>query len=102
VLTAAFVAGDLAYVQLGFDRAVDPTGLQPSEIGVVCPSPNGNYVASGSVTIINPSTIRIMLTRTGSTSATETLLDATSDTGIVAADGGEPWAGAPGIELPFP
>ncbi len=103
VLVAA-VYEEATWVRLTFDRAIDVTGLIGSAITVDDGDLSGvRWQATGpSVTMINPTTVRIELTEFDPFAGAGIQLDATSANGIGAVDDGGMWGGVTDVELPFP
>jgi hypothetical protein len=52
--------------------------------------------------MINPQTVELILVATEPATGSGVHLTATEGNGIVAVDGGEPWAGVSELGLPFP
>ena len=90
-------------VILAFDRAVDASAYDPAAItvqdGVYA---GGLFVGSGPASVINPTTIQVLLEQIGSPTVPDVELSATALSGIVAVDDGGAWAGVTGLVLPFP
>ena len=102
-LVAATYDAGVPYIELTFDRAVDVSGLDGSQVtvndGVEA---GGFFAADGAVTVISPTTVRVELSELSSSSTPSTTLTATADNGIVAADDGAAWAGVSAVGMPFP
>ncbi|CAN5714137.1 hypothetical protein BH09PLA1_BH09PLA1_36400 [soil metagenome] len=87
---------------LVFDRAINFDNFDGDQIIV-----NDNeslqlrFRAAGEFTVSPANTIAIQLQELGEPQGTGDTLDASADTGLVAADDGAPWAGASDLELPF-
>lgn len=101
-LVAATYDAGVPYIQLTFDRAVDVSGLVGLAItvndGVEA---GGIFAATGAVTIVSPTTVRIELSELSASSTPSTTLTATADNGIVADGDGAAWAGVSNVALPF-
>ena len=103
VLVSATYDAGVPYIQLTFDRAVDVSGMDGSQVTVNDGiEAGGFFAADGAVTIVSPTTVRIELSELSSSSTPSTTLTATAGNGIVAADDGAAWAGVGGVGLPFP
>ena len=90
-------------VTLTFDRAVDADGLNGTQIVVSDVSGTGDrYVATGTKIQLDPQTLMLGLVVSGSPTQQGVVMNATADTGIVAADDGGTWAGVTNLPLPFP
>jgi hypothetical protein len=91
------------WVELGFDVAIDIAGLQPGEIVVDDGLLSGaSYAGTSGATLTNAQTVRIPLAPTGVSEQAVTRLTAGAGNGIVPSGGGAMWAGASGLELPWP
>ena len=92
-----------AEVILVFDRAVDVSGFAAGQVmlddGQVTFT---TYLANGAPFQDGPTTLRLPLDNSGSSSISDVRLTASALTGIVAADDGGTWAGASSINLPWP
>lgn len=99
--SASFLAGDPS-LQLEFDGYdIDVSSFDPSSITVNDPASGSVYHAVSAV-VLGGIIVQVLMTPTGASSGTQTLLNATAATGIRSADDGTEWAGAAGLELPFP
>jgi hypothetical protein len=87
-------------VVLSFDRAIDVSAFDPSQITMVDVFPHKTFTG-GSTSIIDPLTVRIWLVETGPYGGSAHTLTATAATGIVAVDDGGTWAGVTDLNLPF-
>lgn len=91
------------YVTLQFDRAIDITGIDGSQITLKDGEINGRvYQGTGSTSLTGPATVQVELVDVGPYETTETLLTATDSTGIIASDDGGGWGGCTNLEIPFP
>ena len=94
--------GPFAFLQ--FDRAIDISSMDPSEIQVG----DGvntlyRYIGTpGGATLEDPTTLRLELTIFGADADGQLTLTATTATGIVASDDGGTWAGVAALPLPYP
>ena len=99
--SASFLAEDPS-LQLEFDGFdIDVSSFDPSSIVVNDPASGSVYHAVSAV-VLGGIIVQVLMTPAGPSSGTQTLLDATAATGIRSADDGTEWAGAAGLELPFP
>ena len=89
-------------VTLQFDRAIDISALDGSQIKVSDDSVPGEFIATGTVTLLDPQTVRIRLNNFDSTSGPGVHLNVSADSGIVAVDDGAAWGGVTDLVLPFP
>ncbi|CAN5488679.1 hypothetical protein BH09PLA1_BH09PLA1_02290 [soil metagenome] len=88
---------------LVFDRAINFDSFDGAQIIVDDnASLNLRFHAGGEFTVSPANTIAITLNEIDSASGSGVTLDASTDTGLVAADDGSPWAGVTDLELPFP
>ena len=102
LVAAAFGVDDGAFVTLTFDRAVAVDGFDSASVSVEQQVLESVYVASSAV-LLDPVTVKVELFADAPCPAgPDVLLTAGADNGIVAAEGGEPWAGVSDVELPFP
>ena len=60
-----------------------------------------SYVGFGPPTVLDPVTVRLAMTGVDDYAGPGVVLSAAAGNGIVAADGGLPWAGVSGVELPL-
>jgi hypothetical protein len=104
VLVAAAYDGVGLTVTLTFDRAVDVGGWDGSQVVVADAVTNlARYAATGTVTLLAPAVVRAGLAFVEAfADPFGVFLDATADSGVVAQDDGGTWAGANGLELPWP
>ena len=86
---------------LVFDRPVDVSGIDVEAIRVDYASLGFSYVGFGEPTVLDPVTVRLAMTGVEEYTGPGIVLSAAAGNGIVAADGGLPWAGVAGVELPF-
>lgn len=88
-------------VTLGFDREIDVSALDGSQITITDGALTSSiYVATGTVTVLNPTTVRIRLNDTAHYEGTGIVMNATGSTGIVAVGGGA-WGGCGDLALPY-
>jgi hypothetical protein len=99
LVSAAFDGGTLT---LGFDRAIDLAGFDPTQVIV----DDGNVPVewAGTIDFSQPgaNSVAIVMIENGEFAGTGVSLSVTGGAGIVAADGGVAWAGVAGLELPWP
>ncbi|MBC7784993.1 MAG: hypothetical protein H7144_14235 [Burkholderiales bacterium] len=101
LVAAVYSEVDLT-ITLTFDRAVDYTAFDGTQISVFDPVDNNQqYLGTGGVAFMSAETIEVQLTSAGAYAGDFIHLDATAATGIVASDGGA-WAGVVDLVLPFP
>jgi hypothetical protein len=85
---------------LTFDRAIDISGMDGSQISVADHVEGNSFTAEGSPTVTDPASVQIGLTYAGPVDVgTEVLLNAAAGNGIVAVDDGGAWAGVVDWEL---
>ena len=105
-LTLVFASFDpgLLILRLGFDRAIDLSGLVPGQLFVNDHDTDTQYTGLGPGALIDPTTADIEMQFLQSTGFPDTRLVATSGSGIVAVDDGGTWPGTGGVDLllPFP
>ena len=90
-------------VRLTFDRAIDLAGFDPSHVRVDDPTNSGSaFVGTGVDDVPDAQSVVVGLVFDGPAEGSQTVLNATAETGIVAADDGTPWGGASELPLPFP
>src|SRR5438105_1427438 len=89
-------------IDLEFDRAIDVSALDGTQIKVSDDSVPGPFTAPGTVTMLDPQTVRIRINNFDSSSGPGVHLNASADNGIVASDDGAAWGGVTDLELPFP
>ncbi len=89
-------------IRLTFDRAIDIAAISGSAIAVEDAAAVTRYEGLGAATLTGPATVEIGLMDVSEFVGTGTRLTATAGTGIVAAGDAGAWAGATGVELPFP
>ena len=101
VLVAGVFDAGATSLTLTFDRAIDIAGMVPYQITVL-DGPGGlEWGATPSVTQIGPATVEIMMIELYAFESVGVVMNATNETGIVAAVGGASWAGCAGLALPF-
>jgi hypothetical protein len=101
LVSAEYAKND--WVRLTFNRPIDITALDGTQIEVDDDEMSGNhYNGSLGGTLINPTTVEIDLDRTGSATESGVHLLASASTGIVAVDDESEWSGATDLALPFP
>ena len=101
LVSAAYDEGNS--VTLTFDRAVDVAGVVGSAIRV---NDGGGEVdatlnATGAVAVLSPTSVRLGLVHAGPPTGPGMTMTATAGNGIVAVNGGAPWAGVTELTLPF-
>ncbi|MBC7785571.1 MAG: hypothetical protein H7144_17190 [Burkholderiales bacterium] len=102
VLVAAVYSEVDLTITLTFDRAIDYTAFDGTQVQVFDPVDNNQqYLGTGGVIFMAADTIEVQLVSTGAYAGDFIHLDATAATGIVANDGGA-WAGVLDLVLPFP
>ena len=85
-----------------FDRAIDVSAFDGEEVLVYDGTFNHHtYVASGTITMIDPATMRVGLFSIIADSDPGVNLTAASDNRIKAVDDGGTWSGTEGTALPF-
>jgi hypothetical protein len=99
---AVYAAGEEPTLTLSFDRAIDVGGVDGSAIHVIDGPIGTEYAATGGVTVIGATTVRLGLVFFQDAGAEQVMLNATGGNGIVAAGGGAAWAGVSDLSLPFP
>ncbi|MBC7785463.1 MAG: hypothetical protein H7144_16645 [Burkholderiales bacterium] len=101
LVAAVYSEVDLT-ITLTFDRAIDYTAFNGTQVQVFDPVDNNQqYLGTGGVIFMAADTIEVQLVSTGAYAGDYIHLDATAATGIVARDGGA-WAGVVDLVLPFP
>jgi hypothetical protein len=86
---------------LVFDRPVDVSAIDVGLIRVDYALLGFTYVGFGEPTLLDPVTVRLFMTGVDDYTGPGIVLSAAAGNGIVAADGGGPWAGVADVELPF-
>ena len=102
LVEGSFATDDYVSVRLTFDRAVDASGLDGTQITLGVQEFGYLYNATGAVVVLDPATIEITCVQIGGFEGEESVLNATALSGIVAVDDGGAWAGANDLPLPFP
>jgi hypothetical protein len=102
VLTKAIYNSSGLFIELTFDRAINSSGLNGSQIRVDDQLQGHWYLATGTVIVLSPTSLRIFLTLGGSTSGPADLLNVSAGNGIVAVNDGGAWAGVTNLAMPFP
>ena len=87
-------------VTLTFDRAIDVSAFDPSQITMVDHFPGKTYTG-GEISLMDVNVARIFLVETGPYAGSAYQLTASASTGIVAVDDGGTWAGVTDLNLPF-
>ena len=101
VLTiASYDSGTL--IDLTFDVPVDVSGLIPSAFIVFDGPANTLYAGDGAPTVMSPTRILLALAEVEPTGGAAVLLTVYTENGIVAVDGGAPFAGVAALTLPYP
>ena len=102
VLVVATFDGDGTTLALAFDRDVNFVGFEPERIVVDdAAGTGGRFVGVGIERGLRGGDFYLAMQWTGPSQGQGVTLTAGADTGIVAMDGGEPWAGADAVQLPF-
>ncbi|MEA2710800.1 MAG: hypothetical protein QOF78_3401 [Phycisphaerales bacterium] len=102
LVSAGYVDVD-GTLTLGFDRAIDISGLAGNQITVDDQPLGVRWVASGAATLISPMTVRIeMIEDGGIPDGDDVLMNASAASGIVAVDDSGTWGGATNLLVPFP
>jgi hypothetical protein len=102
---AATYFGDFepARVRLSFDRAIDASAIDGTQIIVHDPDLFARiFDGTGGWMMIDPATIEITLVSLGGWGDGGITLTASATTGIVGVDDGGEWAGATDLPMPFP
>jgi hypothetical protein len=102
LVEGSFATDDYVSVRLTFDRAIDASGLVGTAITLGVQEFGYLYNATGAVVMLDPNTIEITCVQIGGFEGEQSLLNATSATGIAAVDDGGTWAGVTDLALPFP
>jgi len=89
-------------LRLTFDRPIDSAGINGTQITVGIAEYGYLYNATGTVYVIDPATIDIILVQIGGYEGEADELSATALSGIVAYDDGGTWAGVTDLALPWP
>src|SRR5436190_20443561 len=90
-------------VSLEFDRAIDIAAFNGSQVTLNDGGINSvEYRATGPASLLDPTTLVVVLEEIDSYVGPDELLTASSATGIVAVDDGGAWAGVTDLVLPFP
>ena len=88
---------------LAFDREVNFDAFDGAVVGVRdCVDTMVLYRATGGTSSLDATTIQCVLEIVEAAFGVGVVLDASPANGLVAADNGAAWAGAAGLELPFP
>lgn len=99
LVSASFEGGALT---LMFDRAIDIAGLNFLDVFVL----DGNYPVewngTANVEPVGENGVLITMIENGEYEGEGVKLNVPGGAGIIATDGGEAWAGANELELPFP
>jgi hypothetical protein len=98
---ASFDAGG-PKLTLGFDRAIDVSGLVAGQLVVDDGTAGARFGGTGAGALVDPTTVEVDMGELAAMAFPDTRLLAGSGTGIVAADDGGTWGGAAGLLLPFP
>jgi len=101
LVAASFDTADGVYLRLTFDRAIDASALVGTAITLGVNEFGYLYDATGPFEMYAPEIVNILMVQIGGYEG-EDILNATSATGIVAADDGSPWAGVNDLALPYP
>ena len=98
---ASFDAGTLI-LRLGFDRAIDISGLSPGQLIVDDGPTSTEYGGQGAGVLTDPTSVEVEMAELASLGFPDTRLVATAGNGIVAVDDGGAWPGVFDLLLPFP
>ena len=103
LISASFDEGT-AQLQLGFNQAIDIDAFDPTTVVVEDNGFSGNEFqgSDGSGVLISPVVVQIDMAVIGPTSGGPRTFSAGTDNGITPASGGDAWAGAVDVALPFP
>ena len=102
LVAAAYDAGDQV-LTIAFDRAVDVGNIVVEEFIVLDGNLGVEWAGTGDeLTQPTPASVAMFMTDGGAYAGTGVTLNVSAANGIVAVDGGAAWAGAAGVELPFP
>src|SRR5687768_11597967 len=102
VLVTAIYNESEVQLELVFDRPIDISAIDPSQITVNDGVHNNNsFVGIGSAPS-GDQTVIIVLDPTGAWAVPEIKMSATALTGIIAQVGGSAWPGVSNLSLPFP
>jgi hypothetical protein len=99
VLTAAMF--DSGQLLLSFDREVDVSAVDPSQI-FVNDGPSGDQLQATDASQTDPNGVKFSMSAVGRFTGTQTFLLASNATRIVALDDGGAWPGTEGTVLPVP
>src|SRR5688572_10327382 len=104
LLEAEFTyVGPGATLRLAFDRAIDLSAFDPSQITVQDPLGTGfAFAGTGVVDTPDPQTVVVEMGQTVEAPGSSEVMSATGATGIVAIDDGAAWAGVTNLGLPYP
>jgi hypothetical protein len=103
LVSADYVVSPSLSVVLGFDRAIDISGLNGAAIVVDDgDAASESFAATGETEMLDPATVRIGLDYIGDDSDPGIYLNATDESGIVAVGDGGTWPGVTGWVLPDP
>ena len=100
LVAASYDSGTL--IELTFDVVIDVSGLVPSAFIVFDGPGSLEYVGDGAPTVVSPMQILLALSEVGPTGGAAVLLTVQSVNGIVAVEGGAPFAGIAALEMPYP
>lgn len=89
-------------ITLSFNRAIDISSMDASQIFVFDSVESGRQWAGTGGTLIDPLTVRIDLTDVGRSLGFSVFLNALADSNILAVGDADAWSGVEGLELPFP
>src|SRR3954468_12001569 len=92
-LVAAQYHEEQEWVRLGFDRAIDISSLDPTQVVIDDDDFTGNRMAGvAGATLVNATTVQVPLDRVGAATESNVHLIASATSGIVAVDDGGTWA----------
>jgi hypothetical protein len=100
-LTSAVYSVLAQTLTLAFDRAIDIDAIDGGAITVTDGPGAILWNATGGATLLNPTTVQLLLVEIDSATGSQVLLSATTANGIVADGDGAAWAGVTDLVLPF-
>jgi hypothetical protein len=102
VLVSALYNESEAQLELAFDRSIDISAIDPSQITVKDGVQNSSSYVGINAAQSGDQIVIIVLDPTGPYAVPEIKMSATSLNGIVALFGGGAWPGVSNLPLPFP
>ena len=100
LVAAVYDQGTL--IDLTFDVPIDVSGLIPGAFIVFDGPGSMQYAGDGAPTIMSPTRILLGLVEVEPTGGAAVLLTVQTENGIIAVDGGAPYAGVAALEMPYP